>query len=386
MKRYSIEHIREEFRKKSYILISKEYKNSKRKLRVICPERHEYLTTWSNWKRGRKCPICNRKKMSQLFRLRRNDILKIKKAFKKEKYQLLTDKYINNKQRLEYICPFNHRHYVTWNCWTKGQRCSYCAGVARKDIKFIRSEFIKEGYQLITDNYENNHQKLTYICPEGHKCKTTWNNWSNGHRCPHRARPANRMNLEFIKSEFAKENYQLLTREYLNNVQKLENICPNGHRQGINWASWRNGVRCSICYKKKQTDIAKNYWTRFEYQKKIHKALHRAPNKPEQFLQTLLNHLFPNEYKYVGDFQFFLGGKNPDFMNVNSQKKLIEIFGQFWHSPKMTGVSKKQHELDRIAHFKKFSFDTLILWENELKDENKLVERLQEFHNKEFEH
>ncbi|GAH00624.1 unnamed protein product, partial [marine sediment metagenome] len=284
-----------------------------------------------------------------------------KQAFEKEGYQLLTTECENNKQRLKYICPGGHKHYITWNHWTKGQRCAYCAGVIRKQIKFIKSEFDKEGYQLITNDYKNSRQKLKYICPEGHENETTWNNWYTGHRCPYRARPTIRKDFELIKSEFAKENYQILTKEYLNSVQKLENICSNGHRQSIRWADWRNGVRCSICYKKRQSEITKNYWKDPEYQKKIAKALHCTPNKPEQALLILLNHLFPNEYKYVGDFQFFLGGKNPDFMNINGRKSLIELYGTYWH--------RHDDPQDRIDHFKKFGFSTLVVWENELKNQ-----------------
>ncbi|GAH87162.1 unnamed protein product, partial [marine sediment metagenome] len=83
---------------------------------------------------------------------------------------------------------------------------------------------------------------------------------------------------------------------------------------------------------------------------------------------------------------FFSVGRIQISLMSIPRRKLIEIFGTHWHSPEKTGLSRKEHELERIMHFKKFSFDTLILWENELKDEDKLVEKLQEFHNKQFEH
>lgn len=84
------------------------------------------------------------------------------------------------------------------------------------------------------------------------------------------------------------------------------------------------------------------------------------PNKLELLFNDLLQEMFPNEWKYVGDFQFFLGGKNPDFMNVNGKKKLIELFGDYWHQ----GEDPK----DRINHFKQYGFDTLVLWESEIKN------------------
>ena len=55
------------------------------------------------------------------------------------------------------------------------------------------------------------------------------------------------------------------------------------------------------------------------------------PNYKELELNRLLDTLFPGEYRYVGNGELILGGKNPDFMNVNGQKKLIELFGEQWH-------------------------------------------------------
>ena len=34
----------------------------------------------------------------------------------------------------------------------------------KKTIEFIRSEFAKENYKLLTTEYRNNRQKLDYIC------------------------------------------------------------------------------------------------------------------------------------------------------------------------------------------------------------------------------
>jgi len=104
----------------------------------------------------------------------------------------------------------------------------------------------------------------------------------------------------------------------------------------------------------------------------MHKSLHLKPNKPEIQLNGILQKLFPNEYKYVGDLSFILGGKNPDFMNVNGQKKLIELYGDYWH--------KDDNPQDRKDLFKQFGFDTLVVWEKELKDKENLNVKLETFH------
>lgn len=133
--------------------------------------------------------------------------------------------------------------------------------------------------------------------------------------------------------------------------------------------AYHHSKRCNSC-------AHKYLWNRKDFQRKQAVAQNRKPNTKETTLNKLLNKNFPKEYKYVGDFQFFLGGKNPDFINVNGQKKLIELYGSYWH--------KDDDPKERINHFKKYGFDTLIIWEQELKNISKLERKLDKFHNKTY--
>ena len=171
----------------------------------------------------------------------------IRSEFEKEGHQLLTTEYIN-KQKLNYICPDGHKHSISWNNWWKGQRCPYCAGNAKYSINFIRSEFAKEGYKLLTTEYKNSKQTLYYVCPNGHYSSTRWNSWQQGYRCFDCYCDVIKPTIDFIKSEFAKEGYQLLTTKYKNNRQKLNYICPNGHQHSITWHHWHiSKNRCPHC-------------------------------------------------------------------------------------------------------------------------------------------
>ena len=109
----------------------------------------------------------------------------VKEQFEKDGYTLSTTEYINGKQKLRYICPKGHHHFICWYKWQQGQRCPYCAGVIKLTIEFIESEFAKEGYLLLTKEYINNNQKLFYICSSGHKHKIKWAHFRDGHRCPY---------------------------------------------------------------------------------------------------------------------------------------------------------------------------------------------------------
>jgi len=104
------------------------------------------------------------------------------------------------------------------------------------------------------------------------------------------------------------------------------------------------------------------------------KGMQIYPNKPEKIIKKLLNKL-SKDYKYVGNGSFIIEGFNPDFMNINGKKKLIEIFGSYWH--KRPEVIERDRR--RIRAYKKYGYDSLIIWEHELKNTNRLTHKLERF-------
>ena len=123
----------------------------------------------------------------------------------------------------------------------------------------------------------------------------------------------------------------------------------------------------------KMSEIGKRNWKDPEYASKVLSAVAERPNKWELKLLDILNDLAPNEWKYVGDGSFIINGKNPDFINVNGKKLLIELYGEFWHQ----GHDPKE----RIDCFKPFGYDTMIIWCSELNKKNYEItlERIKEF-------
>ena len=114
-------------------------------------------------------------------------------------------------------------------------------------IGYVRRALEEENYILLSDKYYNTETKLDYICPNGHRHSITWQKWQQGRRCPHCFNYCRRLKIEFIRAKFEKENYVLLTKEYVGCFQKLEYICPNGHEHSISWSNWKLGARCSVC-------------------------------------------------------------------------------------------------------------------------------------------
>lgn len=104
-------------------------------------------------------------------------------------------------------------------------------------------------------------------------------------------------------------------------------------------------------------------------------------NGQEEKLLEVLKRICPKSYSYVGNGKKWIGGKNPDFINIQGQKKVIELFGDYWHSKKVTGKSKKEHRKERQAHFAKYGYKCLVVWEHELENIDKLKIKLKDFNN-----
>jgi very-short-patch-repair endonuclease len=95
-----------------------------------------------------------------------------------------------------------------------------------------------------------------------------------------------------------------------------------------------------------------------------------TPNKPEKLLIKLL----PKSFKYVGNGSFWINKFNPDFIDLKN-KKIIELFGDYWHNLK----NNKFRDKLRLKAYKKYGYQVLIIWEHELKNVIKLINKLGDF-------
>lgn len=119
-----------------------------------------------------------------------------------------------------------------------------------------------------------------------------------------------------------------------------------------------------------------------EYRENWKKSVSIKPNKLEILIDNLLVNELNLNYIYVGDYRFWVGRKNPDFINKET-KKIIEVFGEYWHSKKFRKVEKtnQEHEQDRIKYFEKYGYKSLIIWDYELKNLTNLIKKILEFNN-----
>ena len=132
----SYKYVKQYIKKHVYKLLSNEYKNSKTKLKLKCPEGHEYKVKFNDFQQGYRCPICaGNVKLTYDY---------VKNYIKKEGYTLLSDTYKNAFNKLKIKCPKGDEYEVKFNNFQQGQRCPLCfnetkSSKAEKEL----AEFIK---------------------------------------------------------------------------------------------------------------------------------------------------------------------------------------------------------------------------------------------------
>jgi hypothetical protein len=121
-------------------------------------------------------------------------------------------------------------------------------------------------------------------------------------------------------------------------------------------------------------------WLDHSYVVKIRHGRSLEANKVEIRLQEIINEL-DLPYRYTGDGQFSIGSKIPDFVNINGQKKVIELLGCYWHGCKKCypNIDRVDDFVDRVQLFKGFGYATLGIWEHEFIDDNSVKQKLIEF-------
>jgi hypothetical protein len=269
----------------------------------------------------------------------------VKYGFEKEGYKLLSKEYVDSKTKLNYECPKGHSHSISWNNWQQGKRCFYCYGNGntKKDIEFVRSEFKKEGYELLSKNYINNYTKLKYRCPFGHIHFTAWDKWVSGRRCLYCSKNV-MPTFDFIKNMFKRESYILVSDGCKHSQSKLEYICPNGHRHFISWNSWQQGQRCPHCVRK----------------------ISNGEVSVRNFVESLGIEVLPNDRSQVFNPITKCGLELDIWMpNIN---KAVEYNGEYWH--KRSGRTNNDSLKKYLC--KQNNIDLLVVWDYEWLSNNSI--------------
>ena len=183
---------------------------------------------------------------------------------------------------------------------------------------------------------------------------------------------------ERIKSSWRKEKELGIRRRYKKLLEAK--LCKCGCREyaksgkdfiwGHNGRLFKHKESTKEVIKKSIKKMWDNY-SEDERSSRIKKALTISkPNFKEIQLFNLVQSISSNYALNTKGEVIVIGGKIPDIVNINGEKKLVELFGKQWHKP--------EDDQKRINYFKQFGWNTLIVWENELRGSN-LKDKIEQF-------
>lgn len=182
-RKLTFDEVKEEFRRRGFVLLDKEYKNATTKMRYRCPKHPDENLKMNvhSLKKGYGCPYCsgNRKPTYPEVRL----------EFERRGYTLLETEYKNNHTRMRYRCPYHpdENTRISLKDLRNGHGCPFCAGLNKTTLEEAKKEFESRGYLLLEKEFKNARTKMKYQCSK-HKDKIlsiTLNKLKLGRGCPY---------------------------------------------------------------------------------------------------------------------------------------------------------------------------------------------------------
>jgi len=270
-----------------------------------------------------------------------------------------------------------HKEKPVWlcacNCGEYGKPGrKFINGYNRKGINFVMAEEQKQKLRVPKSKLAKQNMKEAQNRPEVKaKRNITFNSILTKNKMSNSALIAGaRPETKEKRSVAAKEiGSRHETKEKRSSYGKI----PWEDRE--NMIALLTAARNRLEVKERNSKRMKKKWKEDIFVSKQMKARHVKQNKLEKKGEDLFHKLCPSEYKFTGDGDVVIAGKCPDFININGQKKIIEIYGDYWH--------RDDNEQDRIDTFAKYGYDTLIIWEREFKDIETLTKKITDFHTRE---
>jgi len=240
-KKYEQSYVEDYFKKEGYTIAEEFiYENCKAQIKTICPKGHDYETSFSNFKTGKRCPRCLGLKITYD---------EIKSYVESKGYKLKSNTYINAHIKMDLICPNNHDYLVDMNSFKDGARCPICQNRKVWKKEEVINIIEKEGYELLTKKYMNATQKLKLLCPNNHNIKISFSDFNtNGIRCVI-CSGFHKLEYSEVKNRIEKcEGFILLSKRYKSKTTRMNIQCPLGHKFKESLASFeRDKYKCPIC-------------------------------------------------------------------------------------------------------------------------------------------
>lgn len=180
-KKYRYEDVKKFFNDNGFELVDKEYINSNTKIKFMCPTHGIVQKSFTDFKKHPICPTCSNKT--------RKPISEVIEIFSNMGYTLISDKYFNGKQKLEFYCPLHGIKTGILINIQRGHACNECGNSKigdklRHSIEYVRDKFSSKGYTLLEDTYIDAKTRMRYLCPKHGEQMINFSNLNSGYGCP----------------------------------------------------------------------------------------------------------------------------------------------------------------------------------------------------------
>lgn len=183
------------------------------------------------------------------------DIKLVKEYCKSKNLQLLSDRYIDMKKPLSFICECGSNFETTFDkvVHRNKTKCNKCNKHGDFDFEKVKKELKRFELTIISNKPKRNTDKFVVINKEKFKLETNFNNLTKSKKLIF-VSSNNRFSIENIKTFLINEkaNIELKTKEYKNyNSDKLDLVCHCGNSFQTTWGDLRtrkqfNCTKCGV--------------------------------------------------------------------------------------------------------------------------------------------
>lgn len=266
-----------------------QYKKSKEKVCIICPEHGEFWQSPSSHLQGQGCPKCYSKRRGRTLKITEEDF-KQKYFDILKKYDLSNFRYIDSKHKIKLICHekdetgIEHGEFeIKTSHLLSGSGCPKCAKLFRYDngsiiqkFKYIHGDM----YDYSKVEYVNSRTKVCIVCPKHGEFWQTPRQHLKGDGCPccryiKSANSNKKTNEEFIEKakEIHGDKYDYSKIDYKGIYKPVCIICPE---HGEFWQIANTHLQGCGCPKCNQSHLEREVMLlleehniKYEYQKRF---------------------------------------------------------------------------------------------------------------------
>jgi hypothetical protein len=245
--RHTIEEMQEIAQERGGKCVSEIYNNMRTHLLWECKKGHRWESTASDIIfEGVWCQKCANKIPFTIGMMR--------EAAQKRGGKCLSEIYVNMHTALLWECENGHRweaepvNITHHNCW-----CPKCAHSLPITIAEMKELALSRGGICLSDECNNNRNKLKWECVKKHTWEASPNVVKNGHWCPKCAQEdageRYRFSAEQVRTSIEERGGKWISGQYLNTNSKLQVKCNDGHIWNATLGNIRSGHWCPECAK-----------------------------------------------------------------------------------------------------------------------------------------